>query len=482
MKRKFITNLILVIFLNLLVKPFWIFGIDRTVQNVVGADQYGFYFSLLSFSLLLNILLDIGITNFNNRAIAREPSLINEYFSNIIILKFLLGLAYAVVCLLSGLAIGYTSVQFKMLSFLVINQFLASFLLYLRSNISGLQYFRTDSFISVLDRTIAIIICGVILWGNITEQKFRIEWFVYAQTAAYLLTIVVAFLIVLSKTEFLRLRFDMKYFISILKNSYPFALLILLMSFYNRIDSVMLERMLTDGKTEAGIYAQSFRILDAAGMFAFLFAGLLLPIFSRMIKQEDPLHDIVALSFKLIIIPALTLACLAVYFSQYIITWMYNEHMYYSSRIFPLLMFGFISISTTYIFGTLLTANGNLKELNILAGSALFMNIVLNLILIPKYQAYGAAVSSLITQTFMAITQILVAIKKFRFRTDWGLLIRLGSFTGVIFIFGWFLRTYIQNWFAGALILTGISILCAFFIGLLNLKDLYRIVRFEDNK
>jgi len=47
MKRKFITNLALVIFLNLLVKPFWIFGIDRTVQNVVGAESYGLYFSLL---------------------------------------------------------------------------------------------------------------------------------------------------------------------------------------------------------------------------------------------------------------------------------------------------------------------------------------------------------------------------------------------------------------------------------------------------
>jgi O-antigen/teichoic acid export membrane protein len=481
-KRKFITNLILVIFLNLLVKPFWIFGIDRTVQNVVGADQYGFYFSLLSFSLLLNILLDIGITNFNNRAIAQEPSLVSEYFSHIIILKFMLGMVYAIVCLAGGLAIGYTSVQFRMLIFLVINQFLASFLLYLRSNISGLQYFRTDSLISVLDRTIAIIICGFLLWGNITEQKFRIEWFVYAQTAAYLLTIVVAFLIVLSKTEFLRLRMNMKYFISILKKSYPFALLILLMSFYNRIDSVMLERLLTGGKTEAGIYAQSFRILDAAGMFAFLFAGLLLPIFSRMIKQKNPLNDIVELSFKLIIVPAIILACIAVFYSQYIINWMYNEHVYYSSRIFPLLMAGFISISLTYIFGTLLTANGNFKELNILAGSALIMNVILNLILIPRYQAYGAAVSSLITQTFMAITQVFVAMKKFRFRPDWGLIIRLGSFTGVIFIFGWFSRTYIQNWYAGVLILASIAILCAFVIRLINIKDLYRIVRFGDEK
>ena len=70
MKRKFVTNLALVLFLNLLVKPFWIFGIDRTVQNVVGSEGYGFYFSLFSLSLLLNIFLDFGITNFNNRSIA----------------------------------------------------------------------------------------------------------------------------------------------------------------------------------------------------------------------------------------------------------------------------------------------------------------------------------------------------------------------------------------------------------------------------
>jgi O-antigen/teichoic acid export membrane protein len=52
------------------------------------------------------------------------------------------------------------------------------------------------------------------------------------------------------------------------------------MAFYNRIDGVMLERMLDNGQEQAGIYAQSFRILDAASMIAFLFSGLLLPMFS----------------------------------------------------------------------------------------------------------------------------------------------------------------------------------------------------------
>ena len=70
MLKKFLKNIALVLFLNLLIKPFWILGIDRTVQNVVGVADYGFYYSIFSFSFLLNILLDFGITNFNNKNIA----------------------------------------------------------------------------------------------------------------------------------------------------------------------------------------------------------------------------------------------------------------------------------------------------------------------------------------------------------------------------------------------------------------------------
>jgi len=480
MKRKFITNLALVIFLNLLVKPFWIFGIDRTVQNVVGAESYGLYFSLFSFSLLLNIILDMGITNFNNRAIAREPSLLSEYFSNIVVLKFLLAIFYAIVCLLAGLVVGYSTIQFKILIFLILNQFLASFLLYLRSNISGLLFFRTDSIISVLDRALVIVICSVLLWGGVTDKVFQIEWFVYAQSVAYAITVLVAFIIVLSKSEYMKPRFDLKYGAGIIKKSYPFALLILLMSFYNRIDSVMLERLLPDGGMYAGMYAQSFRILDAAAMFAFLFAGLLLPIFSRMIKKDQPLNEMIRLSFSLIIIPALTLAALAFYYSNEIIDWMYYEQTSESSRIFPLLMFGFIAISTTYIFGTLLTANGSLLELNLLATSAVILNVVLNFILIPRLQAYGAAISSLVTQSYMALCQVIVSVIKFKFTLNPGYLVQLIVFPAGLFTAGYLIDKYLQNWFIGALVLIVFGVILAVSIRLLKIKEIYRIIKLRE--
>ena len=134
MQRKFITNLVLLILLNVLVKPFWIFGIDRTVQNVVGAESYGFYFSLINFSFLLNIILDLGITNYNNRNISQNEQLLTKHLSSIIILRLLLALVYFAISFIVALIIGYDANQMQMLLILVFNQFVLSFILSLLSS------------------------------------------------------------------------------------------------------------------------------------------------------------------------------------------------------------------------------------------------------------------------------------------------------------------------------------------------------------
>ena len=135
LKKRFITNLALLILLNLLIKPFWFFGIEVGVQNRVGEEMYGFYFSLFNFAFILNILLDVGINNFNNRSIARDHNLLKEHLAAIVPLKFILAIFYAGIVFIAGKIIGYTADQFRMLWVLVLNQFLSSFILYFRTNI-----------------------------------------------------------------------------------------------------------------------------------------------------------------------------------------------------------------------------------------------------------------------------------------------------------------------------------------------------------
>jgi O-antigen/teichoic acid export membrane protein len=477
MKRKFVTNLILVLFLNMLVKPFWIFGIDRSVQNVVGAGIYGEYFALFSFSVLLNIILDLGITNYNNRNIARNPEELPDAFSSIVGLKFILGIFYAVICILVGILIGYDASQFRLLWILIINQFLSSFVLYLRSNISGLHYFRTDSLISVLDRTIVIIICGMLLWGKITDAAFQIEWFILAQTGAYAVSTIITFLIVLYRSKYFRLRIDRRRSVRILRESYPFAILILLMFIYYRIDSVLLERLLSEGKQQVGIYAQSFRILDAAYMFATLFVGLLYPIFSRMLKMKEPVESMLGLAITLIFFPALLLAVTGIFYSREVIGLLYNEHLEFSSRIFTILMIAFTGVSLSLIFGALLTANRNLKQLNMLAGSAVALNLILNFILIPRFQAYGSAIACLVTQGYMASGQLLMAGRMLRLKMSAGFIFRLFLAIPLILGGGYFSSNSIGNWYLGLGLLGCWTAIVAFILKLVRIEDLKLLVK-----
>ena len=129
MQRKFITNLALLLLLNLLIKPFWILGIDRSVQNAVSPQSFGIYSAIFSFSLLLNILLDFGITNFNNKNIAQNNNLLNKHLSSIVLLRVALGAVYFIITIAAGFIIGYTTDELLMLMVLGFNQFLLSFIL-----------------------------------------------------------------------------------------------------------------------------------------------------------------------------------------------------------------------------------------------------------------------------------------------------------------------------------------------------------------
>jgi len=476
LKRKFFTNLLLLLLLNLLIKPFWVLGIDRTVQNVLGAEEYGMYFALFNFSLVLNFLLDLGITNFNNRTIAQNTQLLTRHLSFLVSLKFLLAVFYAAVCLVVAWVIGYDNRQIHLLFFLIGNQFLVSFTLYLRSNISALHFFRTDSLLSVLDRTLMIGMCSVLLFTNLFDHYFSVEWFVYAQSIAYLTAALVALAFVFYYSGGFSLNFDKTAYLSFLRQSFPYAVLILFMSVYSRVDSVLLERLLPEqGSVQAGIYAQAFRLLDAASMLGLLFAGLLLPIFSRMLQQKEDVSQMLRFSFELIMVPALLLAVASIFYAEEIMNLLYHQHTAMSASLLGYLMIGFTGVCTTYIFGTLLTANGNLKVLNRIAFSFVIFNVVLNVLLIPRLQAQGVALVAMLTQVGIALLQVFLCWRYFTLKVNYLLLLRFVGFCLFLILVGE-ISLFVPNWLFGISLIFALGTFYAMAVQLINLKALKDII------
>lgn len=472
MQRTFLTNLALVLVLNLLVKPFYILGIDAGVQQAVGAEVYGGYAALLSLGFLLNIVLDLGMTNYNTRHIAQHTPLMGKYLGGMVAVRGGLMLAYAALTVAVGLALGYRGADLGMLGWLVLNQALVASILYLRSNVAGAQRFAQDSLLSVLDRLLLIAMVGWLLWGRGGGAPFRIQWFVHAQTAAYAITLLISLALVLRLSGRVRVVWKPVFSWVVVKRSFPFALLILLMTFYYRIDTVMLERLLPDGREQAGVYYQGFRFFEALNMLGYLVAGLLLPMFSRMLKEHQPVSPLVSLSFRLVLVGALAVAVFGAARSQEVLGLIYTDHVDRSAPVFALLVWSFAAVCTTYVFGTLLTAGGRLRELNRVAAIGAALNIGFNLWAIPLWEVEGAAWVGLITQVLTAVAQVLLARRYYGLEGLGPVLLRALAYTLLLLA----LVVAVQRAHWGLMPAAGAhaigAVFAAFLVGLVRRKEL----------
>jgi O-antigen/teichoic acid export membrane protein len=443
LQKKFISNLVLMVVLNLLIKPLSIFGIDATVQNRVGAEAYGLYFSLLNLSFLFNILIDLGINNFTTKHIAQYPHIVIRYMGKLLAFRLFLFSVYVCVTCLLAFFLGYGSFEFSLLLFLVLNQFLATMIAYCRSHFAGLLLFIPEAIISVLDRLLLICLCGYFLF--FTSGEFHIEWFIWMQTACYSLTFIIAFLVLIRKIGIPKIQWHLTFSRAIIKQSLPYALLILLMMFYTRMDSVMIERFHSNGKYEAGIYAQGFRLLDALFMFGMIFSNLLFPIFSYLIRKREEMRPLLKTAANLLIGGAFVIAVFSYFNAEYLLNLIYTNHVSQSIPSFQLLMLSFIGMCVTLIYGTLLTANGNLLVLNVYSGIGILINLLLNLCFIPVYGAQGAAVSTLITQSIIAILQYAYCCNRFDIWPYLLTYLRTSLFVVLYVVCVWYLQQCFQQ-------------------------------------
>jgi O-antigen/teichoic acid export membrane protein len=430
MRRFFVKNILFVIAVNVLVKPIWVFFIDRNVQNTVPGGSYGTYQALFNVSIIFQIILDFGISSYNSRNIAQNPDKLPVIFPAMLSARLVLIIVYVVLAYLLGYAFGYRGWELRLLVGVLLMQALNALVSFIRSNVAALQKFIIDGILSVTDRLLAIAICGFLLLYPPTARHFKIHWFVLTQVFSYLVSAVLGYLVLkrIARVK-LRFSFDAAAIYKIIKHTFPYALLIFLMSVYNRADAIMIERMCADGKDQAGIWAAAFRMLDMVNIFGLMFATVLLPFFGRMLSQKNDVQPIVKLCVNVMLPFSFMVAVAAVFFSNDIVYLLYHKNPVYQEAgnavkfdtVFAILMASFPAWCLMYVYSTLLTANGSLKTLNIIAFAGVIINLSLNFYLIPHYKAVGGAVTSFITQTSLALTFVVFAARiiKLPFNPRW---------------------------------------------------------------
>ncbi len=424
MSRAFFKNQLWLQALNWLIKPLWIFAIERTVQLKLGDEWYGKYFVIFNLGLLFAVLLDAGLNNYISREISAAGRLVHK--KRILSLRFILGLVYLILVFAAGFI---QNLDLKLLALVAFNQVLASFSLMFRAVLQGRHRFVADSILSVLDRFVALILCSGFLYFY--ENQFIAEngiaLFLVAQTCGYLIAMLLG-LILVKRTDNAEPPTDYAASLSLenetLKNWIQkvgwFAVMAFAMSVFTRVDALMIRKYSIEGLTtylkpisegyyQAGIYAQSYRLLDAALIFSTLLSTQLLPMFTRKIANNENVKGILILATAVVLSIGITASLVAIFGGNWILNFIYksgysNEaELEYATKIFGVLMSSFLPMALIHVFGTFVTALGQMKWLAFMAIGCMVLNIAINFVLIPKLGALGASWGCFTTQCVFAL-------------------------------------------------------------------------------
>ncbi len=395
--------------------------------------------------------------------------------------KLSLSLLYSLVIVIMASVVAYETKFWRLLPWIIGIQIFQSISIFLRSHFSINKLYSWDSLLSILDKLLMIIWLGSLIY--IQRENIDILDFAKVFFWSNVISCGVILLLLINRLEIVGLSFSWNYTKDLLRKSFPFALVFLLMTLYTRMDAFMLERLLDDDSYNAGVYAAGFRIYDAVNMIGYLFATLLLPMFSAIIGRAKALSQLVNTGFQMISFIAVTVALICIGFKEEIMTLVYTDTntAYYNS--FAWLSGSFVFVCMGYIFGTLITAGRDLRVFNMILLSGIFVNWTCNLFLIPKMGAEGAALATFITQCCVGMAQIFLAFSLFSLSIRWKEMakpiLHIILLACIIFIS----RKYLAlNWMYLVSIVAILSLIISFIIGQVHFAQWKKIILGRDMK
>lgn len=363
------------------------------IARKLGDENFGKLSFAYSFVGICFIVADFGLSTILIRNVSRQKELTREYVGNILALKIVLSF----ICIsVIGLFVLFTDYPADIITLLVIlggvmffkaliDFYCAIFNAYERMDIEA--FLKGTNHILLFLSGIVVLAMGLGLFG--IANVFLV---------VYLISSIIGFYLVSVYIKKIRVYFDMGFWKYILRESLPLALTVVFTVIYFKIDVVMLS-IIRGNNSEIGWYSAAMRLIELVGVVPALIASALFPIVSGLHKESiDSLRKVYQTSFRYLIVIALPIAVGTLLLSEHLIFTIYGEEYAKTIPALKILSLALVFIFVNYILMNILVAVDRQKTNAIMAGTCVFVNVALNMCLIPHYGYLGAGTATVITE------------------------------------------------------------------------------------
>jgi O-antigen/teichoic acid export membrane protein len=178
----------------------------------------------------------------------------------------------------------------------------------------------------------------------------------------------------------------------------------ILVTLYVKLDQILVLEFA--GSREAGLYGAAYRVLEQVQFIPAAVMTTLFPLIASAYPVDlDRVRALLQRTAEYLAAASLPILVFTIVAAHQIVLFLFGRHLLAASPALPVLMAAFVSISFGYIVGSMVVILELQRRFLGYAAVALAVNVVLNVILIPRYGFLAAAWVTLLTEvTVMSLT------------------------------------------------------------------------------
>lgn len=383
----------------------------------LGPYNSGQFQFVLSYATLFGVIVDFGIQQYIIKRISEDPQKAKHYFYHFLAIEIVLVTIVYSGMLAIAWAAGYEPIVIKAIAVAGLGVALYGLIYPFLSVMSAFYDLKKVAFLNFLNSAVnvTVIFLSIALGGSIVM--------LVSQQAVFAL-IALGFYYHFVKRHIGEPRIfsgithlDSHLVKTILKAAVPFALLVGFSTIYNRIDVVLITKILD--YTQTGLYTAAYKFFDLIAFFPAVVSHALYPVFASLMVagNKEKVRDTFEKYMRLMIALALPMAVGGMILAKPIIVLLAGDAFTGAAPVLAILVWA-PAMLFVYIVANSIVVSQMTKFAMVITGANVAVNILGNIILLPRIGIIGAAIMTIVSEFLQGIFYFYFVrkkITKFRF-------------------------------------------------------------------
>jgi O-antigen/teichoic acid export membrane protein len=423
------------------------FGFLIFVVRQLGSVEFGKYSIAVAFVGALMILSDLGLGPYVSREVARDPGQVENLLGNMIVLRFILALAFTVLATLLGWLLGYQPDIVFAIFLGSSSQLMFAVQSSLDAVLIGSQRLGASAFANLANQVVLVITGTVILLAGFGFLGLSV-----ASLLGILAATLLNALTIRKRIGRTRIVITPRIWFKMLKHGLPFGINMFALSITYRLDSLILGWFWSTAVV--GMYSAAYNLIFT---LATLSNSINIALFPNMSRRYATNPEAVKQDFgkymRYLLILSLPMATIGTVLAEPLAQFLFSKAYTETGMALRILVWVLPLMFINELFGYIAATMGLERQMATIRFTNAFANVSMNLVAIPAFGILGASVTTVITEA-VGIIQFVVLFKGrgvFPATPLW--LLQVGLPAGVAMLFGTLVSGF-PVLLAGALSLT----------------------------